>query len=560
MIFFSCLVMFVMAALFDLIWLKIQYRSFERQVSSNGLSMARMLAETVKIGVFSENEVELAGPVSAVLNQETIEAVWIYNSDDDLLYTRGKGEGDLDREGENGSDFSSMRESLARQGYASRQDENSFFFCWPVSFEMDMFDGEFIFFDNGQQVASEVIGYVALEMSKRGFDKEKRQIFLVSGAIVLIFLLFGFIFATFTIRQLTVPLRQLLSRVQAGKHGADADDIGLLAETYTSMIEDLDHSFKVIRELKDGLEEKVASRTRELARANDDLGSRQRRLEESNGRLTETLARLREAQDQLVQSEKMVAVGQLVAGVAHEINNTINFVSGAVPSLKRCLADVGELIASYDALEAGGREEERRRHLLDIRQLKKDIEFDELFANIDTLLVNMEEGTERTIRLVGDLKIFSRQDAEKMAQADLNAVLDTTLRYVNRNDMSGIELVRDFGDICPVNCLPGRLSQVFLNICNNAVQAMEGKGRLTLRTWQQDGRVHVTIADTGPGIEQDILSKIFDPFFTTKEVGKGSGLGLGISYSIVSQHGGEIKVDSTVGKGTLFEVILPVGE
>jgi len=143
-----------------------------------------------------------------------------------------------------------------------------------------------------------------------------------------------------------------------------------------------------------------------------------------------------------------------------------------------------------------------------------------------------------------------------VCSSDLS-IIDSTIPFIDGRLLKGIEIRKEFGNLDPVICLAGRISQVFLNIMQNAAQSMNGKGILTIRSRQEDGRVHVAFTDTGSGIEKAIMGRIFDPFFTTKEVGKGSGLGLGISYDIVKQHGGEIRVESTVGRGSVFEVILP---
>lgn len=317
------------------------------------------------------------------------------------------------------------------------------------------------------------------------------------------------------------------------------------------MIQELEQSFETIKELKDGLEVKVSERTRELS-------DRQTQLEKANLKLSETLAKLQEAQQQLVQSEKMAAMGQMVAGVAHEINNSVNFISGALPSVKRLLGDLKELLASYEELEQMPNGDDRGRDIAAIQALKNEIEFAEIFTTFEQLLANIDEGTTRTTRIIKDLKIFTRQGAEKFKQADIHSIIDSSIPFIDSKLLKGVEIRKEYGDIEPVTCLAGRISQVFLNIMQNAVQAMNGKGTLNIRTWQENGQVHISFIDTGCGIEKDLINRVFDPFFTTKEVGKGSGLGLGISYDIIKQHSGRINVTSKVGQGSVFEVILPL--
>jgi len=433
------------------------------------------------------------------------------------------------------------------------QTENSFIFWWPIYSNAATGNDEALFFEmEDEPPARELIGYAALVISKQSFSAGVRQILVNTGAIVVIFLSLGIAMSFVVVRRMTRPLSTILKKVKENTGGAGVgDDLSLLSETYGGMLQELERSFETIKELKDGLEVKVAERTKELS-------DRQLQLESANLKLSQTLVKLQEAQQQLIQSEKMAAMGQMVAGVAHEINNSVNFISGALPSVKRLLGDLKELLASYEELEQVRDADDRDRNIAAIRSLKNDLDFAGLFATFEQLLANIEEGTTRTTRIIKDLKIFTRQGAEKFQPADIHSIIDSTIPFIDGKLLKGIEIRKEFDKLEPVTCLAGRISQVFLNIMQNAAQAMSGKGTLTIRTWQEDGQAHVRFTDTGCGIEQDIIHRIFDPFFTTKEVGRGSGLGLGISYDIIKQHSGRINVESKIGQGTVFEVILPL--
>lgn len=278
----------------------------------------------------------------------------------------------------------------------------------------------------------------------------------------------------------------------------------------------------------------------------------QRELSENYRDLQVTNARLAEAQNQLLQSEKMASLGQLAAGVAHEINNPIGFVNSNLGSLRRY---VEALLALLQAQERAAPPEELAR-------LRAAADLDYLIEDLPQLLDESEEGLSRVKKIVQDLKDFSRVDAADWQDADLNAGLESTLNVVMNEVKYKAEIVRDYGPLPPVRCLAGQLNQVFMNLIVNAAHAIEGHGRLTLRTGvaTQAERefAWVEVQDTGVGMPPEVLKRIFEPFFTTKPVGKGTGLGLSLSFSIVQKHGGCIEVDSAPGQGTRFRVWVPV--
>jgi PAS domain S-box-containing protein len=266
--------------------------------------------------------------------------------------------------------------------------------------------------------------------------------------------------------------------------------------------------------------------------------------------------KLEEAHNQLLQSEKMASIGQLAAGVAHEINNPIGFVSSNISTLEGYLRDLFQISDAYAAAEGSPSaccpEFERARAL----KMEKDYDF--LRADIPQLLIETREGLSRVATIVRDLKDFSRPGDAAMEWADLHQGLDSTLNIVWNELKYKCTVKKEYGELPPVWCVLAQLNQVFMNLLVNAAHAIPEKGDITIRTGQQGAEVFVAIADTGSGIAAENLTRIFDPFFTTKPVGSGTGLGLSLAYSIVRKHQGRIEVQSEAGKGTVFTVWLPI--
>lgn len=541
---------------YDLFLIRMQQNIYRRHVLSDGMALATMLARSVRLGMFSEDRSDLASHSDMALNRHDIVGVFLFRSSGSLLFTKVK-----NSLGGNQNVKCSLliRDEIQQNGMAFRQTADSFVFWKPVFFDTGELSEENLYFDGqvelssgNSRVGKEVIGYAALKMSKEMFKKETSRIIRRTAVAGVIFLFISIIAIFSVIRHMTRPLRILRNKIQPHSRLQGNDDIEMLAETYETLLADLEDSFRTISEYRETLEEQVAERTRELE-------DRSRSLEEANEKLKATLDELAATQEQLIQSEKMAAMGRLVAGVAHEINNTVNFVSGALPSLKRSLAEVRQVVDRYRGLD-GKEKEFVAKGLKEIDSLRKSLDFDDGLANIDLLISNMEEGISRTTRIIKDLRVFSHNGKEEFVEADLHTVLDKSLMFLDAGQLENIVIRREYGSIPSVLCQPGRIDQVFLNILTNSIQAMAGGGTVRIRTWADKNHVHVRFTDTGYGIARENLPRIFEPFFTSKRVGEGSGLGLGISYSIVKLHGGEILVESEEGKGAIFEVILPTGE
>ena len=284
-------------------------------------------------------------------------------------------------------------------------------------------------------------------------------------------------------------------------------------------------------------------------------------LEESRKVLEETNRKLKESHSQLVQSEKMASIGQLAAGVAHEINNPVGFVMSNLGTMTNYIATIKRLLSEYEKIcdevrQSGSDAQKEIVGWIDDFQVSEDIPF--VMGDMDDLLSESVDGTERMRDIVQNLKSFARIDEVTVQQADINGCIEATLKIVWNELKYKCTVHKNLGDIPRIKCQPGKLNQVFMNLLVNASQAIEEKGDITIETSETEDGILVRFSDTGSGIPANKLSRIFDPFFTTKEVGKGTGLGLAISYGIIEEHKGTIEVESEVGKGTTFSIRLPL--
>ncbi len=303
---------------------------------------------------------------------------------------------------------------------------------------------------------------------------------------------------------------------------------------------------RLVREQNLVLEAKVQERTEALQAANRELGM--------------AIDNLKHTQTHLVNAEKMASLGQLTAGIAHEINNPINFVTSNIIPLRRDLNDLMLLLAEYDKMPQN--EADVPAAFQAIEKLKKELDYDFLKEEIGMLLNGMEEGAKRTAEIVKGLRIFSRLDESDLKKVNVNEGIESTLILLNSSMGGKIDLIKDYDPDAYLECYPGKLNQVIMNITNNAIQALQEhvhdkRGQITLRTQALADTIRIIISDNGPGIPESIRSKIFEPFFTTKAVGQGTGLGLSIVYSIIEAHNGQITVNSNLGEGTTFQIDLP---
>lgn len=305
---------------------------------------------------------------------------------------------------------------------------------------------------------------------------------------------------------------------------------------------------RLIKEQNIILEKEVESRTEELSHTNDELKL--------------AMKKLQDAQSKLVETEKMASLGQLTAGIAHEINNPINFVTSNIRPLEDDVADLGKIIKMYEALDLSA---EIGPQIEQIGRFKEDIDFTYVNEEIATLLSGIREGASRTSEIVKGLRNFARVDEASWKRVDINDGINSTVLLVKNLFPKDFEFVKHLGAIPKIECAPGSINQVFMNIITNGIQAIKEKqqttgatGRMEITTAEEEGYVVISIKDNGPGIPEEVKKKIFEPFFTTKDVGEGTGLGLSIVQGIIDEHNGSIRVDTESGQGTTFTISLPV--
>ena len=283
-------------------------------------------------------------------------------------------------------------------------------------------------------------------------------------------------------------------------------------------------------------------------------------LESANKQLSITLNNLQEAQSQLINSEKMASLGQITAGIAHEINNPINYVMSNVFPLKRDIEDVLQILNAYDNIASRDEFDLKKE---EIDSLKAQINLEYVRTEINQLLDGIEDGAKRTAEIVKGMKDYSRVDKGEIKSVDINASLESALILLRSTIKDDIEILRSFGDLPNVECIAGKINQVFINIANNGIQSLEQGAstinkQLKIKSWHSGDFVYISFEDNGEGITEENKNKIFEPFYTSKEVGKGTGLGLSISFTIIENHKGSISVESEPGIRTEFTVKLPV--
>jgi signal transduction histidine kinase len=346
---------------------------------------------------------------------------------------------------------------------------------------------------------------------------------------------------------ITIPLKNLIHTAQSIAQGnlkervqvRSSDEVGILGSTFNDMARALETRETQLQELNRNLESMVRQRTQEL--------------EGSHDALKQAYLDLQNTQEQLVHTEKMASLGQLVAGIAHEIKNPLNFIYGNTAFLSDYTKKLQLLLEAFDSLPSLSPEDRAR-----IDNLKKDCNYAFIGEDLPTLINNFTEGAGRINTIVSDLRTFSRMDSYMMAEIDVHASIEISLNLLRNQYKERIAIHREYGAIPKIQGYAGKLSQVFMNLLTNAFHAIGEKGDVWIRTRAVGGMIEVEVQDNGQGIPRENLKRIFEPFFTTKAVGQGTGLGLSISYGIIEQHHGRILVANAPGGGTIFTVRLPI--
>ncbi len=410
---------------------------------------------------------------------------------------------------------------------------------------------------------------------------------LILFSLVALFLLTGMI--TLVAKELSRPLGKLktaLEKVGAGDFEAHVeaisdDEFGGVARALNEMLVQLRGKTTSIDNLLREVDERVKTETK-LKEANEELEGKAKEVDShvqkieksreilvsmledndaSRKALEKSLAEVKQAHQMVIQAEKLSSIGQLAAGVAHEINNPLSFISSNLATLEKYVGKLTEILRAYDGLIGVVARKDMvkmKERIEEITALEKKQGMDFILSDVDALLRESLEGAGRIKNIVLNLKTFSRKDEGVKTPADLNVILDGIINIIWNEIKYKAELVKEYGELPMVECNSQQVGQVFLNILMNAAQAIEGKGTISLLTRAEGDHVNIEIADTGAGMSPETRKRLFEPFFTTKEAGKGTGLGLSISYEIIKKHGGNIEVESEVGKGTKFTISLPV--
>ena len=280
-----------------------------------------------------------------------------------------------------------------------------------------------------------------------------------------------------------------------------------------------------------------------------------RKLDRKMHELTQQLEISQKTRNQLLHNEKLAAIGQMAAGVVHEINNPLSYLRSNLGSLQTCSRRVRQYLEALEAFVTAGPTSPQREAL---RQLRQQLDLDYLLAESEQMLHDCQDGSDRILAIVKDMRSFSRKDEEHPGLADLNALIRSSLNICHNQLKYHVELDCQLAELPLVPCYPQQISQVLVNLLVNAAQAIEQQGHIRIRSFSADGQACVEISDSGCGMNAEVLDKIFDPFFTTKPAGIGTGLGLPISADIVRRHGGSLRADSQPGQGSRFCLCLPL--
>ncbi|HEU4389031.1 MAG TPA: ATP-binding protein [Blastocatellia bacterium] len=361
---------------------------------------------------------------------------------------------------------------------------------------------------------------------------ESSLVAIIAVSLTLMLIVVGCVLSYYLTRSFENPINKLMATARSIAAGdldqnlrlERKDELGEMAEVLNQMVSNLRH-----------LNANLGNQVRWLREAKDDLSR---------------------AQGQLVQSEKMAALGQLVAGVAHELNNPISFVYSNSMLLNESIAHLLKLLDHFDSHQ--DLPQTVKQSAIDI---KREIDYDFLVKDICQAIEDCHEGSRRVRDIVLNLRTFSRIDDSELQSADVIEGIESTIRILAQYFRPDRVVVhRDFSELPKIDCYPGQLSQVWMNLMVNAAQAMNSKGDLWITARREGDNVVIKFRDAGPGIPSETLNKIFDPFFTTKAVGEGTGLGLSIVHGIIERHNGQITVESEMGVGTTFSVVLPIAK
>jgi signal transduction histidine kinase len=511
-----CLV--IATILINVIFFLVQEHNVQEQQLNHNRDMAKLFAENINIGVFSGSVDLLKKPMQSLLHQPNILSICIYDERFNILLS-GQSEKFPPVE-----EMSACRTAQGGNESFHNESNRSVVFQEPVFIRRSTSPEEELFFEMEDSGFNHPVGYVEIRVSKIQLLGHKHFLAQMAG-ITVIFLAILLPLTFIVVNRITAPLRKLLLRIrkQLNSDAAQGNDLDLLNNTFSSMLQELDGAFKIINTYKENLEDQVEKRTAELLCINRNLST--------------TLDELRQTQMQLIHSEKMASLGVLSTGLAHEINNALTWIKASIFPLNNGISELLKHETHHPENSLNKTEHEKL--------LRK------LINHIDT-------GSNRIAALIRDLMTFARPGTGTRKWTNINKELEVTLNLLISEYKTRIEIRKSFAPLQEILSSGSQISQVFFNVILNGIQSIQDTGYIHVSTAMEKDLVIITCGDNGCGIDPRILPNIFDPFFTTKEAGKGTGLGLGICKSIIKEHKGEIRVESEVGKGTTVTIALPV--
>lgn len=492
----------------------------ERYFSADGtglLFLGRVLIKngTTLFGVLEQEFLFGSSQLAELNKRRQIEAVFIKRDFSSVASSMALGKAELKTLSQLVSQPSSEHQSFLKNIFLGESRYASFLFDLPS-------------FGNRDRDWAYLGILVPLAQRDEASRQLRWRIVLIAGFLCVAFGFLIFLFSNRIVR----PIETLVLAMKGVKMGSLEEipqvesnyEIGYLIQAFNEMIRNLGIA-------RNTLEKKID----ELEKANDEI---------------------KNTQSTLLHSAKMISLGQIVAGVAHELNNPVAFIYSNMHHLSEYIQKISKMVAEYKNLKSLIPKSEKEK----IEQMESELDIQFILSDMSDLSRSCLDGANRTKEIVTGLRTFSRMDETSFSQTDLHECIDSTLRLLKTEFKDRVKIVREFGAIPLVECSSSQINQVLMNLIANAVQAISGKGTITIRTRPVDEKVEIEIEDTGHGMDEQTMNRVFDPFFTTKKVGEGTGLGLSIAYGLIQKHQGNIFVSSQREKGTKFVIVLPVSQ